>query len=328
LLLVFSFSAAANIHAAVNNPDPHYKLHLREEPNKNSESLGLYYNGVDVDILEDGADGWVHVRIGNYTGYMQKEYLATGAAASQVKSASPLVEVMNASPSAWLNLREWPNVDSEAIGHYMNGTEVEVLAVDLVWYHVRLDGITGFMMAEHLSPVEEAPIGLQASVVRIPPKSDPSLPASSAPSASTFNGVREALINISPGERLSLLAEPAADAAVLGDFYSGTDIEILEKAAGAFVKVRIGYDREGAVLEGYMPFDRLAQAYGNNAKAVRFDLPSYTAFGEMPLMREPGADAEVIKTFGAGTYYEVFGIVGDWCLVCMEGYIGYLPAFG
>ena len=41
------------------------RLNLRAAPNKEAESLGKYYNGVGVQILEELNNGWVRVRIGN-----------------------------------------------------------------------------------------------------------------------------------------------------------------------------------------------------------------------------------------------------------------------
>ena len=64
-----------NIYAVVHNPDAADRLNLRAVPNKKAESLGKYYNGVEVQILEELNNGWVRVRIGNRgvaEGYMMK----------------------------------------------------------------------------------------------------------------------------------------------------------------------------------------------------------------------------------------------------------------
>lgn len=53
------------------------KLHLRAEPSKSAESLGLYYTGAVVyALIEDSAtSGWTHVRIGESVGYMLSSQL-------------------------------------------------------------------------------------------------------------------------------------------------------------------------------------------------------------------------------------------------------------
>lgn len=63
--------------AMPNNGDPEDRLHLREKPDKGSRSLGKFYNGTPVEVLEKGSE-WTRVKIGNITGYMMTKYLAFG----------------------------------------------------------------------------------------------------------------------------------------------------------------------------------------------------------------------------------------------------------
>ena len=72
--------------ATPNNPDPADRLHLREQPDKGSRSLGKYYNGAPVQVLERG-DDWTRVRVGGVEGYMMTRYLAFGADMQSVRSA-------------------------------------------------------------------------------------------------------------------------------------------------------------------------------------------------------------------------------------------------
>lgn len=75
--------------AVVNNPDPADRLHLRVSPERGATSLGKFYNGTPVQVLEERGD-WVQVEIGldgNLTGWMMKKYLAFGEAMDQVQPA-------------------------------------------------------------------------------------------------------------------------------------------------------------------------------------------------------------------------------------------------
>lgn len=75
--------------AVVNNPDPADRLHLRVSPQRGATSLGKFYNGTPVKVLEERGD-WARVEIGldgNLTGWMMKEYLAFGEAMDQVQHA-------------------------------------------------------------------------------------------------------------------------------------------------------------------------------------------------------------------------------------------------
>ena len=78
--------------AAVKNPTPQDRLHLRSEPSKNGDSLGKFYNGTPLQVLEERGD-WARVRIGlgknSLEGWMMKEYLAFGDQLRRVTQAFP-----------------------------------------------------------------------------------------------------------------------------------------------------------------------------------------------------------------------------------------------
>lgn len=78
--------------AVVNNPDPADRLHLRSKASKSGTSLGKFYNGTPVQVLEQKGD-WTQVQIGfgntALTGWMMTKYLAFGADMDAVKDACP-----------------------------------------------------------------------------------------------------------------------------------------------------------------------------------------------------------------------------------------------
>ena len=74
--------------AVVNNPNPADRLHLRTGPERAARSLGKYYNGTPVRILETRGS-WAHVDVFGVTGWMMKEDLAFGSAAHAVEAAFP-----------------------------------------------------------------------------------------------------------------------------------------------------------------------------------------------------------------------------------------------
>lgn len=78
--------------AAVSNPDPKDRLHLRTAPDRSAPSLGKCWNGTPVYVLARQGD-WTQVRLGSdtdgLTGWMMTKYLAFGSAASEVARAFP-----------------------------------------------------------------------------------------------------------------------------------------------------------------------------------------------------------------------------------------------
>ena len=68
--------------AGVKNPNSADRLHLRAKPNRNSDSLGKFYNGTPLRVLEKRGD-WCRVRIGEgqaLEGWMMTKYLEMGDA--------------------------------------------------------------------------------------------------------------------------------------------------------------------------------------------------------------------------------------------------------
>ena len=143
----------------VNNPVATDRLHLRTAPKASAESLGKYYNGVTVEVLSYPNNDWAKVRVGSTEGYMQRKFLTTAA----VKSAIPMLTVSNNNPTDRLNLRAGMSETSASLGKYGNGTKVEVLGIGPTWYHVRVDGKIGYMMAKYLSPLASGGSGTGTS---------------------------------------------------------------------------------------------------------------------------------------------------------------------
>ncbi len=141
-------------YAVVNNPNPQDRLHLRQSPNREANSLGKYYNGVQALVLEKRKDGWARVKIGSLEGYMDSQYLAFNIPQANIPSAMPTVTVtVEGYTGKTLNLRAGQSQKTMAIAQYPSGTQVEVWGLTPIWYHVRTqDGQIGFMMAEFLTP--------------------------------------------------------------------------------------------------------------------------------------------------------------------------------
>ena len=78
--------------AVVNNPDSADRLHLRTKASRSGTSLGKFYNGTPVQVLERKGD-WTRVQIGfgatARTGWMMTKYLAFGADMDAVRDAFP-----------------------------------------------------------------------------------------------------------------------------------------------------------------------------------------------------------------------------------------------
>ncbi len=123
--------------AWVSNPNSADRLNLRTKPSASAASLGKYYNGVQVEILELAKNGWVQVRIGELaTGYMQVKYLS----AYEVANVEPQVRSTCAT-----QLCLQPRTGSKALNPILAGEEMTVLGVCSGWYHVRMENLDGYV---------------------------------------------------------------------------------------------------------------------------------------------------------------------------------------
>lgn len=245
-------------YAVVKNPKPNDRLHLRIAPSSSATSLGKYYSGVRVQVL-DGThyDKWVKVYIGNppggLTGYMLHDYLVF----LDWAYVTPQIPTFAIKQPDGLVLRAGQTNSSVSLGSYPYGTAVEVLGIGSKWHHVRIGDKTGFMQASGLKEQNES------SLI---PSTTGSENASSAivPDAIgyVYNG---------NGKRLNLRAAPRSDASSLGLYYTGCPVVVLEYPSNGWVKVRIGNVSQGSRY-GYMMTEYLQ--FGNVSSSVKNALPT------------------------------------------------------
>ncbi|NLO85780.1 MAG: SH3 domain-containing protein [Clostridiales bacterium] len=142
------------VTAQVNNPNPEDRLNLRTSPNTSAPVLGKYYNGVRVELLGAEKNGWIQVRFGKLTGYMQAKFLELDDS-HFINSVLPSYTIKNTAGKG-LNLREAQSTKSNSLGFYSNGDTGWIYGVGETWCHVQApDGKVGFMLRESLLPVPE-----------------------------------------------------------------------------------------------------------------------------------------------------------------------------
>lgn len=135
--------------AVVSNPDPADRLHLRVSADRNSASLGKYYNRTPVLIRQYGRE-WCAVTVCGVDGWMMTEYLAFGADMDAVEYAGPGLDVIGeetplcASANAASEFRPLRNQER----FYVLGV------VGDEWYHVWLPGTEeyGYVRQDALWP--------------------------------------------------------------------------------------------------------------------------------------------------------------------------------
>ena len=150
LLLPSALAAGANTYYI--NGLTADRVHLRAQPNANAQSQGLYFTGTEVERISTSGSGWLYVKIGSETGYIQQDYLTQ----TQPLSQAPLYVVNNTS-STWVNLRAGASTNTTSLGRIDNGASVWVLGeTKSGWSYVETLTQRGYMMTSFLKLVEEA----------------------------------------------------------------------------------------------------------------------------------------------------------------------------
>lgn len=121
------------------------RVHLRAEPSISADSMGLYYTGTEVLIIESWAE-WAWVMVGDEVGYIMLEYLTL----DYTSRKGPYMVVDNPD-STWVNLRMAPSMQGMITMRPENGTVVQLLGETASgWTYVDCEGVKGYILTSLL----------------------------------------------------------------------------------------------------------------------------------------------------------------------------------
>ena len=311
LALLASAALAATLPSKgtvyVKSTDPTDRLNLRAEPRKDALSLGKYYSGVAVELLGETQNGYVKVRIDPFEGWMDASYLATAGDVSEF-AAIPQTTVTATSA----NLRAQPSYSAEVLTRVGEGVTVWVLGVrDDGWLHVDT-GRMGFMRADLVSDEFSFHKGTAAGVTG----------GGQGGSSGVTGAAGTAVVsNPDPKTRLNLREKPNGDAGVLGKYFSGTVVTLLEEPKDGWVRVQIA-----GTATGYMQTDYLVTGNANVASAMPTPKIKNTSGTGLNLRETPSTSAKSLGLYKNGTQVTVMGVYGGWVHVTVDGKVGYMQA--
>jgi len=278
-------------------------LNLRQGPGSDTVWLGRAYENDWVRIHGETGN-WYYVTIleSNLSGYMSKNFLTIAASPSPGGFNSTIGLVTNPKPTQFLNLRQYPSYDAPVLGIFYNGATCQILAAFDGWYHVIINGQSGYFRQEFVS--------MQGANQQ---------PATSA-TIFTLNG-----------GKLNLRDAPTyKGSSILAQIPNGRQVSVLQKGNN-FWKVQI----DGQI--GYMDYSFLKEdpASGSspslpapvkpetNGYAIVAN-PKATQF--LNLRSQPSTSSKVIAQYKNGIRFEIIEHGETWCKVygSASGNIGYL----
>ena len=146
-VLLVTAASAADFGTAVINGKSADRVHLRELPSLEANSLGLYFTGTAVQCESVLDAEWIMITIGRQTGYMKSEFLAPTREGIQSEQPSGSI----ASADGWAALREEPSSLAAVTSKLANQTAVTVLGeTSKHWYYVQANGQCGYVYADDL----------------------------------------------------------------------------------------------------------------------------------------------------------------------------------
>ena len=324
LVLMLLLPAAAladggDTFAMISHPSAKY-ITLREGPSDSAAAIGKFYNGTYVCIVSSFYDAtWAKISVNPigvreyYTGYVKRAFLQMDFINNAVKSAAPIMSLQSRQGKGVL-LRSTPTFmadNSNLLGLYANGTQVQVLGDMDSWYFVQVGGLVGFM----------AKTGVTSKTVSASTTSSNPYwnngPVGSHVSASWNIAVPTsyAIVNNPyPGDRLNLRREPTTDSSSLGKYYNGVYVEVLSTLDNGFTQVRIGN------LVGYMKAEYLTTNYVASA----MPLLKINSSGKVNLREQASTSSNSLGLYPKDTEAILLGFNGNWAHVIVDGKIGFM----
>jgi len=299
--LADGFAAGTTLY--VCNPDSTDRLNLRAAPRQDAVSLGKYYNGTPVYLLDAPKNGYAHVSICGESpeGYMDTRYLSAQA----VDSAMPSLTVRNGSGTG-ANLRAQPSPTAKILATYPNGTRLSVLGVrDDGWLHVTHEGYCAFVLADLLTPslsfhkTDEPAASTQVT----------------GPSVQVSLSNLAVVNNPDPLDRLNLRGAPDGDGVVVGKYFNGTIVTLLSEEKNGWYFVSIS-GKQGYMKGTYL--ERSGSPVGSAMLSV--DVSTATA-----LYETESTKARQLAWLPRGTTITVMGIgANGWCHAVANGQTGFV----
>ena len=119
------------------------KVHLREEATSDSDSLGLFFTGTEVELRSNPDKKWVKVRMGGLSGYMSSSYLRTdsGREKTEKKFQSGIVTAKN-----YAYFRNGPSTEYMVIDRIDQGEQVIIMGETKEhWYYIQYGKARGYI---------------------------------------------------------------------------------------------------------------------------------------------------------------------------------------
>lgn len=122
------------------------KVHLRKEPSKNADSMGLYFVGTQVTLCDQTDETWTKIRIGQEEGYMMSCFLSRDEGFLRSKCRKGTMKTDDV-----VNLRATPSEDSAGVAKLYKYSELTVYGETKAnWYYASYGDVYGYVKKKYV----------------------------------------------------------------------------------------------------------------------------------------------------------------------------------
>lgn len=266
---------------------------VRRSPNAASASLGQYPRNAWVTVMGESG-GWYAVTAPDGTaGYVAVRDVSVPEAA--------LVNVgivANLGESAYVNLREKPHYQADVLATYHNGAPCLLLSHSDGWYHVRMEGVEGYLREEYVQPARMAWGEEAATVITI--------------------GGAAADLRSGPGARYASLAQ----------YSSGQYVMVLQRGTGWWyvsVDGMTGFMDASVMREGVLSYAEMSDAGWEVLSGAYAVVNNPVSTQLLNLRESPSRLSNVLGQYRSGARLTLLNQGLEWCRVMNDkGEVGYM----
>ncbi len=255
-------------------------LNLRAGADYSAPVLAAIPKGTTVNVLMRG-DTWTQISWQSFKGYVATAYLKFPEAASYA----------TVSASSGLNLRETASSAARVLAVIPAGQKVELLELHDLWYKVRYNGLTGYVMKRYLD-----------------------LPGNSGTQGTQTSQTGWIVTTITGGANVR--QTPSASGMFVNTLAPGTQVTITG-TSGDWTYVRWN-NVEGYVLSRYVTTTKPTQAQTTTKKYVN------TSVSGLNLRQQPDTTSAIVANLPRGTQVTVNSVSGQWSYITCTYGTGYV----
>ena len=229
-------------------------------------------------------------------------------------------------------MRENPSKNSTILGLYSNGTSVQVLGLSENWYHVQVDGKTGFMISSGFSDrlsYSSSNTGNSSNNTGNSSKENtvwngPSGTHKTAEWPLIIDDYLAVVNNPKSTDRLHLRSFASEKATSLGKYYNGVRVIVDGPVDGEWTKVIVG-NLNGYMKTKYLVISGEGKPYPSSAMPI-MTINNPNSEQCVDLYAEQSQKSEFLGVYYNGTSVILMGFNATWAHVIVDGKVGFILA--